>query len=87
MQTGPRRSIVAGSVSSRTDTVPRVDVYRSMSDFDERIARYRTRAQECLAIADRIGDETLRAQYMDVAESYLKLAESELGRAAAARTS
>ena len=53
-----------------------------MSDFDERIARYRTRAQECLAIADRIGDETLRAQYMDVAESYLKLAESELGRAA-----
>jgi hypothetical protein len=56
-----------------------------MSDLDERIARYRTRAHECLAIADQIGDQGLRAQYMDVAESYLKLAESELGRAAEAR--
>ena len=56
-----------------------------MSDLDERIARYRTRAHECLAIAEQIGDDRLRAQYMDVAESYLKLAETELDRAAAAR--
>lgn len=55
-----------------------------MSDLDERIARYRTRAHECLALAEQADDAALRAQYMDVAESYLRLAEVELGRAAAA---
>ena len=55
-----------------------------MSDLDLRIARYRTRAEECLAIAEQIDDVRLRSQYMDVAESYLKLAEAELERAAAA---
>ena len=54
-----------------------------MSDLDLRITRYRTRAEECLAIAEQIDDAQLRAQYMDVAESYLKLAEAELERAAA----
>jgi hypothetical protein len=38
-----------------------------------------------LAIDEQIGDETLRAQYVEVAESYLKLAASELDRAAARR--
>lgn len=56
-----------------------------MSDLEQRIARCRTRAEECLAIAEQIDDAALRAQYMDVAESYLKLAEAELDRAAAAR--
>ena len=75
----------AGNVSRRTDRVPNVDVHRSMSELDKRIARYRSRAEECLAIAEQVGDERLRAQYMDVAESYLKLAEAELDRAAATR--
>jgi len=55
-----------------------------MSDLDARIARFRLRPDECLAIAERVGDAGLRANYIAVAESYLRLAESELDRAAAA---
>ena len=43
------------------------------------------RAEECLAIAEQVGDEELRAQYMDMAENYLKLAADEFGRDAPAR--
>lgn len=56
-----------------------------MSDLAARVVRYRIRAEECLAIAEQIGDEGLRAQYMAMAENYLKLAKGELGRDAPAR--
>jgi hypothetical protein len=56
-----------------------------MPDLAARIVRYRIRAEECLAIAELVGDDGLRAQYMDMAENYLKLAEGERGRDAPAR--
>lgn len=49
-----------------------------MPDPQSRIKRYQTRADECMNIADTLGDPLLRLQYMRVAESYLKLVEIEL---------
>ena len=49
-----------------------------MPDPQSRIRRYQTRADECMAIADKGGDPLLRTQYIRVAETYLKLIESEL---------
>ena len=49
-----------------------------MPDPQSRIGRYQRRAEECMEIADRLGDPLLRSQYMRVAETYLKLVEIEL---------
>ena len=49
-----------------------------MPDPQSRIKRYQERVEECMSIADRLGDPLTRAQYMHVAESYLKLIEIEL---------
>jgi hypothetical protein len=76
-----RGAIVIG----RTDTPPGFDIRRCMSDLAARVVRYRIRAEECMAIAEQVGDEELRAQYMDMAENYLKLAAGEFGRDAPAR--
>jgi hypothetical protein len=49
-----------------------------MPDPQSRIKRYQTRADECMNIADTLGEPLLRQQYMRVAESYLRLVEIEL---------
>ena len=57
-----------------------------MPDPQSRIKRYQSRAEECMNIADALGDPLLRQQYMRVAESYLKLIEIELNSLARGST-
>ena len=49
-----------------------------MPDPQSRIKRFRDRAEECMNIAESSDNAQLRLQYMQVAESYLKLIELEL---------
>lgn len=65
-------------VSHGTDRFRRFDFNRSMPDPQSRIRRYQQRAEECLEIAEGLGDGHLRSQYMRVAETYLRLVEIEL---------
>jgi hypothetical protein len=45
---------------------------------DERVSRYRDRAEECNALADQAKNARMRAHYIQMAECYLKMAEAEL---------
>ena len=49
-----------------------------MSTARDRAQRYCERADECIRLADIVGDDPLRKSYIKVAEHYLLLAQAEL---------
>lgn len=73
-----RRAAVAQvSAAAQTGCETSLSIGR-MPDPQSRIRRYQQRAEECIELAGGLGDGLLRAQYLRVAETYLRLVEIEL---------
>ena len=49
-----------------------------MPDPQARAERFRERAEQCFAAAERTPDPTIRAHYARIAETYLEMAKAEL---------
>ena len=51
--------------------------YFGMPDALEKAARFISRAEECLRLADQTRDKEFRAHYLNIAGCYMALAEAE----------
>lgn len=79
---GPRETVRL-AVSARGQTGCMAFAFNgAMPDPQSRIKRYQERAEECMSVAEMVADPLTRAQYMRVAETYLRLIEMELRSAA-----